>query len=100
MEHPRKFHGEKKITYASLISALLVAKLLRSRCEGYIAFITEDKQSQGVEEVPVMCEFPYVFLEEIFGLPPIREIEFIIELMPRTAPISIAPYRMAWLLQS
>ena len=36
-----------------------------------------------------------MFSEEIPGLPPIREVEFTIELMPRTTPISIAPYRMA-----
>ena len=56
-----KFHGEKRISQASLISALSAAKLLRSGCEGYIAFITEDKQSQGVEEILVMLEFSDVF---------------------------------------
>ena len=42
-----------------------------------------------------MCEFPDVFQEKIPGLPPIREVEFTIELLPWTAPISIKPYRMA-----
>ena len=50
---------------------------------------------QGVVEIPIICEFPNIFPEEISGLPPIREIDFAIELLPRTAPISIAPYRMA-----
>ena len=48
-----------------------------------------------MEEIPVVCEFPDVFPEEIPGLPPIREVEFTIELFSVTAPISIAPYRMA-----
>ena len=69
--------------------------MVLSGCEAFIAFITEDKRSQGVEEIPVVCEFPDVFPEEIPGLPPIREVEFTIELLPGTAPISIAPYRMA-----
>ena len=90
-----KFHGEKRVSQASIILALSAAKLLRSRCEGFIAFITEDKPSQGVEEIPVVYEFPYVFPEEIPGLPLVREVEFTIELMPGTVPISIAPYRMA-----
>ena len=64
-------------------------------CEAFSVFITEDKQSQGVEEIPVMCEFPDVFLKEISRLPPIREVEFTIELLPRTTLISMAPYRMA-----
>ena len=42
-----------------------------------------------------MCKFPDVFSEEIPDLPPIREIDFTIEVMPETAPISKAPYRMA-----
>src|SRR5262249_34899281 len=39
--------------------------------------------------------FPDVFPEELPGLPPEREIEFEIEVLPGTAPISKAPYRMA-----
>ena len=48
-----------------------------------------------IESVPVVCEFPDVFPEELPGLPPIREVEFGIELILGTTPISIAPYRMA-----
>ena len=48
-----------------------------------------------MEEVPFVYEFPDVFLEEIQGLPHVREIDFTIELLPRPAPISIVPYRMA-----
>ncbi|KAA3461695.1 Transposon Ty3-I Gag-Pol polyprotein [Gossypium australe] len=48
-----------------------------------------------IESVPIICEYPDVFPEELLGLPPVREIEFGIELAPGTAPISIAPYRMA-----
>lgn len=55
---------------------------LKVGCEGYIAFITEDMWSKGVEEIPVVCEFPYVFPDEIPGLPPVREIDFTIELVP------------------
>jgi len=46
-----------------------------------------------LSEIPVAREFPEVF-HEVPGLPPDREIEFTIELVPRTAPISNAPYRM------
>ena len=45
-------------------------------------------------QIPVVCEFPDVFLEELPGLPPDREVEFAIELIPGTAPISRRPYRM------
>ena len=48
-----------------------------------------------IEDIPVVSEFPDVFPEELPGLPPTREIDFTIDLLPGTAPISQAPYRMA-----
>ena len=49
----------------------------------------------GVELVPVVCEFPEVFLEELTRMPPKRDVEFLIQLEPRTAPVSKPPYKMA-----
>ena len=49
----------------------------------------------AVKNVPVVCEFPDVFHEELPGLPPDREIEFCIDVVPSTDPISMPPYRMA-----
>jgi hypothetical protein len=47
-----------------------------------------------VERIPVVCEYPDVFSDELPGMPPDRDIEFAIELQPGTAPISKRPYRM------
>jgi hypothetical protein len=47
-----------------------------------------------VKDIPVVCEFPDVFPEDLFGLPPERDVEFVIELKPGTAPISRRSYRM------
>jgi hypothetical protein len=47
-----------------------------------------------VERIPVVCEYLDVFLDELPGMPPDRDIEFAIELQPGTAPISKRPYRM------
>ena len=44
-----------------------------------------------IEEVRVVCEFPDVFLEDLPGIPPMRAIEFVIELEPSTQPISWHP---------
>ena len=46
------------------------------------------------EEVPVVKDVPHVFLEELPGMPPDRDIEFFIELLTGTGPISKRPYRM------
>ena len=48
-----------------------------------------------MEDIPIVNEFPDVFPDELPGLPPVREIDFSIELLPGTMPISQAPYRMA-----
>ncbi|XP_040377702.1 uncharacterized protein LOC121053815 [Oryza brachyantha] len=48
----------------------------------------------ALEEMPVVQDYPDVFSEELPGMHPDRDIEFIVELMPGTAPISKRPYRM------
>ncbi|XP_052193780.1 uncharacterized protein LOC127802126 [Diospyros lotus] len=53
------------------------------------------KKSLELESVRVVNEYPEVFPEELPGLPPQREIEFLIDLVPGTQPISIPPYKMA-----
>ena len=53
------------------------------------------KGAVKLDDLPVVCEFSDVFLNELPGLPPDREIEFGNELEAGTTPTSIAPYRMA-----
>ena len=55
--------------------------------------VQADKGS--VDRVPVVCEFQDIFPEEFLGLPPEREIEFCIDVVSGTDPISMPPYRMA-----
>jgi hypothetical protein len=52
-------------------------------------------ETSTLEEVPVVCEYPDVFSEELLGMPPDRDIECIIDLIPGTGPIAKRPYRMA-----
>jgi hypothetical protein len=47
-----------------------------------------------LSQVLVVCEYPDVFPEDLPGMPPDQDIKFIIELIPRTAPIAQRPYRM------
>ena len=48
----------------------------------------------ALADISVVCEFPNVFPNELSGLPLDRVIEFKIELLPGTTPISRRPYRM------
>jgi hypothetical protein len=47
-----------------------------------------------LEDFPVVCEYPDVFPDDLPGMPPDRDVKFVIELQPGTAPISKRPYRM------
>ncbi|WVZ97626.1 hypothetical protein U9M48_043144 [Paspalum notatum var. saurae] len=51
--------------------------------------------AQALAKIPVVCDYPDVFPEELPGLPPDRDMEFRIDLVPGTAPVSKRPYRMA-----
>ncbi|PNX87148.1 retrotransposon-related protein, partial [Trifolium pratense] len=53
------------------------------------------KPEVEINEIRVVKDFPEVFPADVPGLPPIREVEFAIDVMPGTRPIHIAPYRMA-----
>ncbi|GKB92396.1 putative reverse transcriptase domain-containing protein [Tanacetum coccineum] len=48
-----------------------------------------------LEDIPVVREFPEVFPEDLPGLPPVRQIEFQIDLIPGATPVARAPYRLA-----
>jgi hypothetical protein len=50
--------------------------------------------AQNLEDIPVACEFPDVFPEDIPSMPPDWNVEFTIELQPGTAPISRRSYKM------
>ncbi|XP_071933742.1 uncharacterized protein [Coffea arabica] len=85
-----------RLISSALISGIRVRKLLNSRGKGYLTFLINtfgDKVK--LENVPVVKEFPNVFLEKLETLPPEREIVFKIDVAPGTAPISKMLYRMA-----
>ena len=79
-----------------MISAMNMTRLLQKGADGFLVYSVDLlKMSLSLADLPVVCEFADVFPDEIPGLPPIREIDFSIELMLGTVPISRAPYRMA-----
>ncbi|XP_042432594.1 uncharacterized protein LOC122019163 [Zingiber officinale] len=81
----------------SVISAMQAQRLLSQGCRGYLLSmikIDQDTTTQ-LSDISIVQEYPDVFPEELPGLPPKRQVEFTIELIPGTAPVSKAPYRMA-----
>ena len=81
---------------SSVISAMQARRFLRKGCETFLALILNSKRGQvDVEKIPVVREFPNVFPEELLGIPPEREVDLSIEIVPGTTPLSRPPYRMA-----
>ncbi|XP_033516522.2 uncharacterized protein [Nicotiana tomentosiformis] len=65
-------------------------------CLGLLSIVNDTrKETVSIENVPVVREFSDVFPEDLPGLPPVREMDFGIDLPPDTQPISIPPYQMA-----
>jgi len=64
--------------------------------QGYLLLSSmEIKEEVELKSIVVVQNFPEVFPNDIPGLPPNKEIEFSVNLMPRIGPIYIAPYRMS-----
>ncbi|MCI40901.1 cellular nucleic acid-binding protein, partial [Trifolium medium] len=73
-----------------------VTKSLKEYAEMFMMFASL-KLEGGVkmEKLPIVCEFFDVFQEDVSDVPPKREAEFTINLVPGTSLISMAPYRMS-----
>ncbi|XP_071926121.1 uncharacterized protein [Coffea arabica] len=85
-----------RLASSAMISGIRARKMLSKGAQGFIAFLINTPSDQvKLEDVPVVRDFPDVFPEELMTLPPEREVEFKIDLVPGTAPISKTPYRMA-----
>jgi hypothetical protein len=78
------------------ISAMQLKKCYRKGCQLFAARVEEVFQDvvSNLEDHRVLKEFEDVF-QEVPGLPPKRDIDFSINLMPGAAPVSKAPYRMS-----
>lgn len=88
--------GDRSSVPQNLISAITARKMLRKGCQGYLAVVRDTSvEKTSISDVPIAYEFPDVFPDELPGLPPHREIELCIDMVPDTASILMPPYRMA-----
>ncbi|GJU04285.1 putative reverse transcriptase domain-containing protein [Tanacetum coccineum] len=84
----------------SVIVCTKTQKYIKRGCPIFLAQITkkktEDKSKEKqLEDVPIVRDFPEVFPKDLPGLPPMRQVEFQIDLVPCAAPVARAPYRLA-----
>ena len=88
--------GIRSSVMSNVISAMQARRFIRKGYEALLALILDSKRGQvDVEKIPVVREFPDVFLEELPGIPLEREVDLSIEIVLETAVVSRAPYKMA-----
>ena len=88
--------GGDSIARGRIISCLKSCKMILKGCLYHIVIVQDlDSKIHPIESVPVVSEFPKVFLNELSDIPPEWEIDFGIDLLPNTNPISISIYRMS-----
>ena len=79
-----------------LVSTKQLNEFMKDEALVFLLMATLSVESQAViANFPVVCDFPEVFPDEIPSAPPEREVEFSVDLVPGTRPISMAPYRMS-----
>ncbi|XP_052885329.1 uncharacterized protein LOC128293824 [Gossypium arboreum] len=87
---------ERQNYLSNMISALVAEKMVHKGCEAFVVYgSVSDSGDSTIKDIRTVNDFLDVFSEELPGLPRNCELEFGIELLPGTAPVSTAPYRMA-----
>ncbi|GKE89843.1 putative reverse transcriptase domain-containing protein, partial [Tanacetum coccineum] len=92
--------NQRKKSRLNIISCTKAQKYLSKGCDVFLAHITtkeaKDKsEEKRLEDVPIVRDFLEVFPEDLPGIPPARQVEFQIDLVPGAAPVARVPYRLA-----
>ena len=89
-------HDVRSGPMSNVISVTQNPTIVEKGCEAFFDLVLDSKRGQiELENILVVKDFPDVFPEELPGIPPVREVDLYIEILPGTAPTSRAPYRMA-----
>ncbi|GJY82649.1 putative reverse transcriptase domain-containing protein [Tanacetum coccineum] len=88
MDWLSKYHAiiiyEERVVHIPIDGETLIIRVMEKKSDG-----------KRLEDIPVVREFPKVFPKDLHGLPPVRQVEFQIDLIPGAAPVARAPYRLA-----
>ena len=95
--NPRVVRGIPKVIFVRQISVVQLKNFCRKGCRLYAAHVLEAAKNETprLEDFHVFQKFRDVFLDEIPGHPPKRDIDFTIELVRGQTPVSKKPYRMS-----
>ncbi|GKC04460.1 putative reverse transcriptase domain-containing protein [Tanacetum coccineum] len=91
--------GVKNKWRLEVISSIRTQKYINQGCQVFLIQMMKEEETKiperRIEDVPVARDFPEVFPKDLSGLPPMRHVEFHIELIPEAAHVVHAPYRLA-----
>lgn len=80
----------------TFITAKKARESMKDKAQVFVMLASLEARGKGVaRDLPVVCEFPEVFPEDIRDLPPEHEVEFTIDLVPDTSSVFMTPYRMS-----
>ncbi|GKC43527.1 putative reverse transcriptase domain-containing protein, partial [Tanacetum coccineum] len=89
----------RKESRLNIISCSKAQEYLSKGCVVFLAYITtkeakDESEGKRLKDVPIVRDFPEVFPEDLPGIPPARQVEFQIDLVPGAAPVARALYRL------
>ena len=89
------FINERSNHLSNVISTATTRTMVQKGGEAYLAYVIDMKEVEpSFLDTPIVCDYPDVFLEELPRLPPQKEIEFAIDVVPSATLASITLYRM------
>ncbi|XP_070007475.1 uncharacterized protein [Nicotiana sylvestris] len=93
-----KWRGTLDYTPSRVISFLKAQRMVEKGYDAYLAYVKDVNIDTPISgSVSVVRDFPYVFAFDLLGMPSNRDIDFGLDLLLVTKPISIPPYRMSLL---
>ncbi|XP_070042717.1 uncharacterized protein [Nicotiana tomentosiformis] len=90
------WNGSIDYVPSRVITYLKAQRMVEKGCISYLSFVMDvSAETPAIDSILVVRDFPDVFPADLPGMPPDRDIDFGIDLVPCTQPISILPYHMA-----
>ena len=89
-------YEDRTSSAAKIISMMKAQKCMYKGCGAYLAYVVDTAaKPKELKDVPMVCQFPEVFPDDLPGMPLEREVKFRNDLVPGAKPVAKAPYQLA-----
>ena len=93
------FIDKRSNHFSNVIFTTTTRTMVRKGCEAYLAYVIDMKKAKpSLSDIPIVCDYPDLFLDELLEFPPQREIEFAIGVVSSATKASITLYRIDLML--